>query len=128
MSTPTSAPFWAALREERVDLQHCGRCDAFVFYPRSHCPTCLSEDLVWRTVSGRGNIHAFTVAREPTAPLFADEVPQVLAIIEFDEGPRMTSTIVDSASTSVVIGARVEPVFDHRGGEVTLVRFRTTAV
>lgn len=126
LSTPTSEPFWAALRDERVEIQHCGRCEKYVFYPRSHCPTCLGDDLTWRTVSGRGRIHSFTVAREPTAPVFADETPLVLAIIELDEGPRLTSTVIGRPDSALAVGVAVEPVFDHLSEGVTLLRYRVT--
>jgi uncharacterized OB-fold protein len=81
----------------------------------------------WREVSGRGHVHSFTVAREPTSPLFADEAPQLLVIIELDEGPRLTSTIVGSDPSSLAIGLSVEPVFDHCEGGVTLLRYRIAA-
>jgi len=124
--TPTSEPFWTALREQRVEVQYCEECGVHIFYPRSHCPGCLSSPLVWRTVSGQGRIHSFTIARAPTAPLFADEVPQLLAIIELNEGPRLTSTIVDTPLEAIAIGVSVEPVFDHRDGAVTLLRYRVS--
>ena len=54
-------------------------------------------------MSGHGTVLTFTVARQPTARPFADEVPQLLAVVELDEGVRMTTTLVG-----------VEPESDHR--------------
>lgn len=124
-ATDVSAPFWAGLREREIRLQHCSACNRFIFYPRSHCPGCLSNALEWRTVSGRGSVHTFTISRVPTMPLFADEVPQKLAMIELEEGVRMISTLVDIAPEAIVVGLPVEPVFDEiDGGEGVLLRFR----
>jgi uncharacterized OB-fold protein len=122
--TATSAPFWVALDQERVVLQHCGACGAWVFYPRSRCPRCLSDRLAWEPVSGDGTLFSFTVARQATFPAFADEVPQVIAVVELAEGVHLTSTIVGAAPEDVRIGAAVTPVFDHGDDGRTLLRFR----
>jgi uncharacterized OB-fold protein len=106
-------------------LQRCKACEAWIFYPRSHCPVCLSSDLEWSTVSGLGRLHTFTISRAPTAAFFADEVPQKIAVIELDEGVRLTSTLVDVEEEAIEIGMRVEPVFEPTdGGENVLLRYR----
>jgi uncharacterized protein len=122
--TPTTAPFWDALAEDRVVLQRCGRCQAWVHYPRARCPVCLSHELSWHEVAGTGMVHTFTAARYPTAPPFAAQVPQLLAIVELDEGVRMTTTLVDVDPADVRIGMAVAPVFDHGADGRTLLRFR----
>jgi hypothetical protein len=122
--TPVSQPFWDALREERVELQHCDDCGRWVYYPRSRCPACLSDRLTWTPVDGRGVVYTFTVAEQPTAPPFADEVPQLLAIVELTEGVRMSTTLVGVEPAAIAIGMSVVPVFDHGDDAVTLLRFR----
>ena len=121
--TPVSQPFWDALRDEHVSLQHCDDCGAWVYYPRARCPRCLSDRLPWEQVSGEGTVFTFTVAPQATAPAFADDVPQLIAVIELDEGVHVTSTIVADPD-AVAIGARVLPVFDHGADGITLLRFR----
>jgi len=122
--TPTTAPFWAGLKEGVVRIQRCAACDAWVFYPRTRCPRCLSDRLDWRTVSGKGTLVTFTIARQPTAPQFADEVPQKLAVVELDEGVRLTTTLVGVDESEIRIGMRVEPFFDPVTDEITLLRYR----
>lgn len=124
LPTETSAPFWEALRRDEVRIQRCDRCDAWVFYPRSHCPRCLSPQLSWTAVSGRGRLHSYTVARQATSPHFADQVPQVLAIVQLDEGPRLTTTLVDVEPEQLRAEAAVVPVFDHVDDQHTLLRYR----
>jgi uncharacterized OB-fold protein len=121
--TPVSQPLWDALREERVALQHCGVCGAWVYDPRARCPRCLGDDLPWEDVAGTGTVFTYTVAPEPTAPPFADEVPQVIAVVALDEGVHVTSTIA-GAPDAVAVGAPVVPVFDHGDDGITLLRFR----
>ena len=122
--TPTSAPFWQGLNEGVVKLQRCRACAAWVFYPRNRCPKCLADRLEWRAVSGAATLVTFTIARQPTAPQFADEVPQKLAVVELDEGVRLTSTLVGVDEKSIRIGMRLKPYFDHVSADVTLLRYQ----
>jgi len=122
--TPVSQPFWDALRAERVELQRCDECSRWVYYPRARCPACLSDRLTWTTVDGLGTVYTYTVAEQATAPPFADEVPQLLAIVELAEGVRMSTTLVDVEPGAISIGMPVAPVFDHGADGITLLRFR----
>ncbi|MEO5899270.1 MAG: OB-fold domain-containing protein [Ilumatobacteraceae bacterium] len=120
-------PFWDGLAVEEVRLPRCRACAAWVFYPRPRCSTCLSADLEWQTVSGQGTIYSYTVARQATHPAFAAQVPQLLAIVELDEGVRITTTLVGVEPDDIRIGLPVRPVFDHGSDGITLLRFRPAA-
>jgi uncharacterized OB-fold protein len=121
---PRSKPFWDALRAHRVDIQRCEACSRWVFFPRAYCPHCFSDQLAWTTVSGRGELVTFTLSRLPTLPELADEVPQKLAVVRLDEGPRLNTTLVGLDENEIRIGMRVKPVFDDIApGEVTLLRY-----
>jgi uncharacterized OB-fold protein len=122
--TPTTRPYWDALAQERVALQRCDACGAWVHHPRVRCPRCLSDALAWHDVAGTGVVHTFTVARYPTAPMFADRTPLLLAVVELDEGVRMTTTLVHVDPADVRVGMPVAPVFDHGDDGVTLLRHR----
>jgi uncharacterized OB-fold protein len=122
--TPVSQPFWDGLREERVVLQRCDECATWVYYPRARCPRCLSDRLTWTEVDGRGSIYTFTVAEQATAPPFAHDVPQLLAVVELREGVRLSTTLVGVAPDGIAIDLAVEPVFDHGDDGITLLRFR----
>ena len=69
-------------------------------------------------------MYSFSVARQATAPHFADEVPQIIAVVELAEGVRLTTTLVDVDPADVQIGLAVEPVFDHGDDGITLLRYR----
>jgi hypothetical protein len=84
----------------------------------------LSDLLIWREVSGQGVLYTYTLARQPTAPHFADETPQQLAVVELDEGVRMTSTLVNVEPSDIVIGMRLQPYFDQVTDAVTLLRYQ----
>ena len=123
--TPVSRPFWDALREHRILIQYSPSSDAYVFYPRTLAPGTLADDLEWREISGAGTLYTFTVAERPTAPPWADAVPQLLAVVEWDEGPRLSTELVDVDPADIRIGMRVVPVFcDEPGSGMTLLRYR----
>ncbi len=121
--TPISRPYWDALANEKLLMQRCDACGRWVHYPRIRCSTCLSGALSWQEVEPSGVLYAFSVAHHPTAPWFADGPPQVIAVVELDNGVRLTTTIVTNDPQQLSIGIRVEGVFDHRS-DVTLLRFR----
>ena len=120
--TPNSEPFWKGLANHQVTLQQCNDCAAWVFYPRSHCNGCLSPNLTWTEVTGNGTLYSYTVARRPTAPQFADDIPQLIVVVELDEGVRMNSVMVNIAPEALIIGMAVKPVF-QRQDSVTLLYF-----
>jgi hypothetical protein len=79
----------------------------------------------WAEASGRGTIHTFTVIHQQGMPGWRDETPYVAAIIDLAEGPRMTSTVVDTKPADVSIGMDVEVTFVDEGTYV-LPRWRPT--
>ncbi|OMB98691.1 acyl dehydratase [Mycobacterium sp. NS-7484] len=128
VKTPTSTPFWDALAEHRIVIQYSPSTQAYVFYPRVLAPRTLADDLEWREISAMGTLYSFTVARRPVGPHFADAVPQMLAIVEWDEGPRFSTEMVDIEPDELSVGMRVKPVFcDHpeafAGAGVTMLRY-----
>jgi uncharacterized OB-fold protein len=119
---PISVPFWEAARKHELKLQHCGRCKAFIYYPRDRCPTCFSKNLEWKPVSGRGKVYSYTVVRRASTRSFAD-APYILAIVQLDEGPRMTTNIVASPD-QVRVDMPVTVHFDDVTSGHTLVKFK----
>ncbi|MGO9454676.1 MAG: Zn-ribbon domain-containing OB-fold protein [Candidatus Binataceae bacterium] len=120
--TPVSRPFWEAARRHELKLQRCTGCKAFIYYPRDRCPNCFSDSLEWQPVSGRGKVYSFTVVRRASARSFGDG-PYVLAIIQLDEGPRMTSNVV-APPEQVRVDMPVVVHFDDVTPDHTLVKFK----
>ena len=81
--------------QHRIVIQYSPSSQAYVFYPRVRAPRTLADDLEWREISGMGTLYSYTVARRPVSPHFADAVPQLLAIVEWDEGPRFSTEMVN---------------------------------
>ncbi|MEZ5223731.1 MAG: OB-fold domain-containing protein [Ilumatobacteraceae bacterium] len=125
--TPTSQPFWDGLANGRVMIQYSPSTDRWVFYPRTLAPGSLANDLEWREISGAGRIHTFTTTYSPTGPQWKDALPQQLAVVELDEGPRLTTALVDAPIDEVMIGLRVRPVIEDRNGRGIALLYYTLA-
>jgi len=122
--TPTAQPFWDALAEHKIRIQYSPSAERYVFYPRVLAPGTLADDLEWREISGAATLYTFTVAYRPVAPHFAEEVPQLLAVVQWDEGPRFSTEIVNADAADVEVGMRLAPVFcDYPDAGVTMLRY-----
>jgi uncharacterized OB-fold protein len=123
---PVTRPYWESLRAHAMEIQRCAACGRYVFYPRAVCPHCFGGPLVWRRVSGRGTVYAFTVVHRAPAPEFQADAPYVVALVDLEEGVRLMATLVGVAADPVriAIGTPVEVVYDDVTPEVTLPRFR----
>jgi uncharacterized OB-fold protein len=114
--TPDTLPFWTAVREERLVIQQCQSCGRHYFYPRDHCPHCSSGAVEWREVSGRGRLVSYIINYRPLPPADAAQ-PQVIALVELDEGVRMLTNIVGTAPDpdALPLDAAVSVGFEPRG-------------
>ena len=122
---PETQRYWAAARRHALELPYCTACRAFHYYPRAVCPQCLSGDLEWRPVSGRGRLHTFTVAHRGPKD-FPLGTPYVLAIVELEEGPRLMTNLVGVPADpgAVHIGMEVEVTFMDVSDTAALPHFR----
>jgi len=119
-----SQPFWDAAKEHRLVLQRSKKTGRYVYYPRAVSPFGANDELTWTAVSGRGTVYSYTVARRPTAPQWAEDVPYVIAIVRLEEGPHLTTNIVGCGPDSVRIGMQVVAEFADVTEDATLVHFR----
>ncbi len=121
---PWAKPFWEATREGKLIIQKCDDCQAHVFYPRTACPHCFSDNLGWVEASGRGTIYSFTVVENNAPSAFLGDMPFVIAMIDLEEGVRMLSNIVDCEPETLQCDMPVEVTFEKLNDEFTLPKFR----
>ena len=121
-------PFWDGAREHRLVIQRCAACGHRQHPPEPVCAACLSFDLDFDPVSGRGTVYTHSVAMQVFHPWFADKLPYVVAVVQLDEQPglRLVSNVVDCDPLSVDVGDRVEVAFRPHGSFVLPV-FRPAA-
>lgn len=103
---------WRRIPERyRLVGTKCETCGKAFFPRRSVCPKCRRRGkLTELQFSGKGEVYSFTDVTAPPEG-FEDQVPYILAVIELDEGARLTGQIVDAHKNDVKIGSGVERVF-----------------
>lgn len=124
--TPETQPFWDGCTEGELRLQRCRPCDAFYFPPRLLCPRCLSDDVAWERISGKGTLHTYVINHR-AAPGF--EPGYAIAVVQLDEGPRMMTNIVgvDNTPENLVLDMALEVTFEDRG-DLRLPLFRPAPI
>jgi uncharacterized OB-fold protein len=114
-----TAPYWSGASRGTLLLQRCGACHRYQFYPRHACTSCASTELEWAEASGRGTIYSYTVFYRPPHPAF-DRLPLVIALVDLEEGPRMTTNIVGCDFGEIRIGMSVLVEFEELTENVAL--------
>jgi uncharacterized OB-fold protein len=122
---PEAKPYWESLKEHAMKIQRCADCSRWIFAPRTICPGCMSSNLVWTPVSGRGTVYSTCNFHHGFTPGYTKEdLPYNLSIIELEEGARMMSNVIGVPTSEVKIGTPVEVVYDDVTDEITLAKFR----
>jgi len=121
---PESLPYWQAAKEHRLALPKCEDCSQFWFPPSRTCPHCLSTNVSFQNVSGRGKVFSFVTFHRVYRPAFAEDVPYVVALVELEEGPRVLTNILGVTHEDVRCEMPVEVVFDDYDEEVSIPKFR----
>ena len=77
------ADFMTHLEAGRVMATRCRKCGVSYFPPRADCPSCLSSDVEWFEIKGKGKLNSYTVVNYgPTG--FEADAPYILALAEFN--------------------------------------------
>lgn len=133
--TPTvideTRPFWEGTLAGELRIQACNACGNRQLPGGPCCTTCLSQDLRWEPASGRGTVFSYTVVRHAFHPSFAEKVPYVVADVQLEEGPVLTTNVTDCPVEEVRIGMPVEVWFDEEledafHAKLRLPKFRPT--
>ena len=114
------ARFWRE-NQSRYNLfgTKCGECEKAYFPPREMCPKCRRASIGKMEriqLAGKGKIISYSTVHD-AMPEFHMQVPYNMAIIEMEEGVRITGQIVDCKESDVKIGAEVQAVFRKLGEE-----------
>ena len=107
--------FWDAIDADNFML---ARCTCGAYYARSQaCLQCGAgaQALTWVPASGRGTVRTFIVFDKPYHPYFKERTPYVVAVVALEEGPEITTNIIDTDVTNVEIGMPVRVVIGTRG-------------
>ena len=89
----------------------CTICNGVYFPPRVICPKCRRKGNIENLqFKGKGKIYSYSIVHTPTDD-FKEIAPYAVAIVELDEGVKVTSQLVDCDVEDIEIGDPVEMVF-----------------
>lgn len=94
----------------RLEAGKCAGCGYIAFPPRFVCPECGSREFELVKLTPAGTIVTYTIVHV-AAEEFSSETPLPIAIIETEEGARLTAQVVDCDPEDVEIGKRVKLIF-----------------
>jgi uncharacterized OB-fold protein/acyl dehydratase len=117
-----SAFFWEGVAQRELRIQRCKGCAKLRHPPGPMCPHCHSLEWDYARASGRGRVFSYVVAHHPPIPPF--EYPNLIALIELEEGTRLVSNLCDVAPHDVTIGMPVEVFYAHFDDGLVLPQFR----
>ena len=83
----TALGLTAQAAEGRFSLQRCESCGQVQYPPADSCRRCLSEDLLWTPMSGRGELLAHTTLHHSNDPFYRERLPWRLGLTRLEEGP-----------------------------------------
>jgi uncharacterized OB-fold protein len=111
-----SKPFWDAVNEKRLVLQHCTACNKLQYPPQQTCQVCRSDgQLTWKEVTGRGHIATYIVIEDGRLNRRMPDQPYNLVLITLDEDPTVNfySNLPGTLPYKVPVGAAVEVTFEE---------------
>ena len=103
----------------RLELQRCSACGAVQYPPREACVRCLSAELEWTVISGRGELVSETTLRHSQELFFRERMPWRLGLIRLEEGVSLVAHL-DSRCGPAPCPVIVEAALD-RAGQAALV-------
>ena len=119
-----SEPYWEAARDHQLMAQRCNNRNGLWAPPTAVCENCLSEDLEWIEMSGKGEVWSYILMHQLYYPAFADEIPYNVAVIRSAEGPKFVTNLVNVKNEDIKVGMPVEVVFDDVDEDLTLPKWQ----
>lgn len=98
--------FWEGMDAGELRVQRCSACRTLRHPPAPACSECQSLEWDYVTTSGRGTVYSFVVMHYPEIPPF--DYPNLIALVELEEGTRLVSNLVGVARRDVHIGMPVQ--------------------
>ena len=80
--------FVELLEEGRVAGTRCKKCGESFFPPRADCFNCLSAEIEWFEITGKGHLISYsTLSYAPSG--FEQDLPYIVAVVQFDNNIKL---------------------------------------
>lgn len=108
------APHWAGLAMGELRIQHCTRCDEWIWSPRPICPSCHHERLDWPAVEPVGTVYSWTRTWQPFHPSVTGHLPYVVVNVELPAAGhrRVVGVLLDGDRADIRIGQQLKAEFE----------------
>lgn len=104
------------LRDGEIWGFRCDACGYEQFSPMLRCPKCRKNDLSTRRFSSTGKVVGYTI-QSVAAEAFLNETPFAFAIIDLDDGPKVSGWVPWIAKPAdLPLGASVEFTPSYKPG------------
>ena len=107
---PTARTWREYPRRYRYEAGVCKKCGKWFFPPRLVCDACGHREFETKAMKRTGKILSYTRIHVPPKP-FADQAPFAVAIVQMDDGPRITTQVADATPEELQIGRPVKLEF-----------------
>jgi uncharacterized protein len=115
------APMWASIRAGSMQLQQCDDCGKVLYPPGPVCPHCLSSNLTWKPVSGRGKIISWVIFHRTYLPAYPE--PYNVIAVQLADGPLLMSNLEGPEPEGNWIGRSVRMTYATMPDGFVLPRF-----
>ncbi len=107
---PTARSWREYPKRYRYEAGVCTKCGKWHFPARLICDECGSEEFETKAMGRTGKILTYTVIRVPPAP-FKDQAPYAVAVVEMDDGARLTAMVADYREDDLAPGKPIRLEF-----------------
>ena len=114
-------PLWNSIRAGRMCLPRCLDCGKLHYPPGPVCPHCLSSNLEWQPISGRGTILSWVIYHRTYLEAYPE--PYNVIVVRLEEGPIMASNLEGPAPAENWIGQPVRMTYTTMPDGFVLPRF-----
>jgi len=121
---PDSKIYWESAKNNKLMVQYSLDTDEYFLYSKQLTNASNSKNIVWKEVSGKGQIYSFTVVHVPAGPAFKEDTPYIVASIELNEGARIISNILTDNIDDISIGDKVSVIFEKQDDDFTIPKFK----
>ena len=110
VSETKAADFVNYLEQGKLMVTRCKKCGTVFSPPKMDCSECLSSEVEWVEVKGKGKLISYTILQfAPTG--FEDDLPYTLGLVEFNGGLRIFGRLSkDIPPGDLGVGLEVKPV------------------
>ena len=100
------------LEKGKVMGTKCKECGQIFFPPRADCFQCLSKDMAWFEISGKGKL--VTYSRLKYAPVgFEDDLPYAIALLDYGDYKVFGRIAADVPEEEIKVGMEMKTLVNE---------------